>query len=243
MKIHKKRLNLVGPIGRGLRRSLVLGLLMASFWTSGASWASKSRDLPDPGQEQRQTQDQGQTQEQLQGQTQGQDTTVITSATAGIEAGAVNVTNVREAQGDYEVKFRNNPNVYTNPPAPTIPCYKTGGAGASGGGLGISLGGGKVDEECVKRENIRLGDAIGMTTQARFAWCNLDNNLAIFESVGECLTANTSAVSPEYQLLLHEKNRIERELRETQTVIAARCAKAEQSNERLEEAWLECIAK
>lgn len=241
MKIHKKWLNLVGPIGSARPRSLVLGLLTASFWASGASWATDPHHDDQDAQEQQQAQDQNQGQDQLQ--SQGQETTVMTSATAGIQAGAVSVTNTREAQGDYEIKFRNNPNVYTNPPAPTIPCYKTGGLGGSGGGLGISLGGGKVDLECVKRENIRLGHAIGMTTQARFAWCNLENNLQVFDSVSECLSADTSVVSPEYQLLLREKERIERELRQKNTLLLKRCTQAEAGGERLEAELLECLEK
>ena len=64
---------------------------------------------------------------------------VETGNTPAIASGAVQVTNVNEAQGDYEVKFRNNPNVYTNPPSPTIPCYKTGGVGGSGGGVGLTM--------------------------------------------------------------------------------------------------------
>ena len=219
-----------------MKKIITLALILAA----SSTWATGNDHDDRDDQDQQQQQDQGQSQEQLQGQEQLQETIVTTNTSANIEAGAVTINQNREAQGDYEVKFRNNPNVYTNAPAPTIPCYKTGGFGGSGGGVGLSLGGGKVDETCVRREEIRLGFAIGMTTQARFAWCNLENNRALFSSIDECLSADTSVVSSEYQLLLKEKDRLERELRDTQTVLARRCAVAEEGLERAEEAWLEC---
>jgi len=95
----------------------------------------------------------------------------------------------------------------------------------------------------VKREEIRIGFAIGMIVQARFAWCNLENNLELFSSVSECLSADTSKVSPEYHLLLQEKERIERELRKVRELVISRCAAAEERGDRLEASWLECLAK
>lgn len=226
-----------------MKKIITLALILAasSVWATG-------NDHDDPDQQQEQSQDQTQTTiVNIGGGVDGQAAGPLATAAGGtssatVAEGAVQVNNVREAQGDYEVKFRNNPNVYTNAPAPTISCYKTGGGGASGGGVGLSFGGGKIDPYCVKREEIRLGFAIGMTVQARFAWCNLENNVELFMSIAECLSADTSVVSGEYQLLLKEKERLERELRETQTVIANRCAQAEEGQERAEEAWLECQA-
>lgn len=238
MKTFKNWLTFVDTRARGRSTSLVLGLLTASFLLPGLSWAGDDyREPPEPGQEQSQHQGQG----QAQGQHQGQETTVITEAS--IAEGAVQVNNVREAQGDYKVDFRNNPNVYAPAIQPTIPCYKTGGGGASGGGIGVSFGGGKIDSNCVEREEIRLGHALGHPEIALFRFCNLENNVAIFGSVQACLVYDSRPASSEYSLLLTEKNRLERELRETHELMVQRCAAAEERGDRIEEDWLECLAK
>jgi len=210
--------------------TLTLILIASPAWSTGGG-------DPDPNQEQHQGQEQG----QEQGQHQGQETTVITEAS--IAEGAVTINQNREAQGDYEVKFRNNPNVYSPAIQPTISCYKTGGGGASGGGVGLSFGGGKIDSACVEREEIRLGHLLGHEEVALFRYCNLENNVAAFGSALACITYDSSPASSEYQLLLTEKNRLERELRETHELMVSRCQAAEEAGERTEEAWLECLAK
>lgn len=216
-----------------------IGLLLLA----GLAFGSGGNDDDSDGQSQ--GQDQYQDQHQGQAQGQQQETTVTTAGGAG-----GNATINHEAQGDYKVEFRNNPNVYTNPPMPTVPCYKTGGFGASGGGLGLSLGGGKIDPYCTEREEIRLGHAIGMEFAATWRWCNMENNVRVFGSPEQCLQANTTKLSPEYHLLLTEKERLEKELRETQTVLMARCAAAEEqaaefkeSGDRAHDAWLACQRK
>ena len=238
MKTFKNWLTFVDTRARGRSTSLVLGLLTASFLLPGLSWAGDDyREPPEPGQEQSQHQGQG----QAQGQHQGQETTVITEAS--IAEGAVTINQNREAQGDWEIRFRNNPNVYAPAIQPTISCYKTGGGGASGGGVGLSFGGGKIDSACVEREEIRLGHLLGHEEVALFRFCSLANNVAAFGSVGACVTYDSSPASAEYQLLMIEKNRLERELRETHELMVARCQAAEEAGARTEEAWLECLAK
>lgn len=234
MKTLNKWLTFVDALAWARSRSALLGLLTASLMLSGPVWADDDyREPPEPGQEQ--------SQGQQQGQHQGQETTVITEAS--IAEGAVTINQNREAQGDFEVKFRNNPNVYAPAIQPTISCYKTGGGGASGGGVGLSFGGGKIDEACVEREEIRLGHLLGHEEVALFRFCSLANNVIAFGSAEACVTYDSSPVSAEYQLLMIEKNRLERELRETHELMLSRCKAAEEAGERTEEAWLECLAK
>ncbi len=223
------------------KHNLWVGILLLA---GGAAFATGGGDDDD------QSQQQGQEQYQGQEQGQSQETNVAVTIGGGTDAegnamplSTSSLTLNQEAQGDYKVDFRNNPNVYTNPPMPTVPCYKTGGFGASGGGVGLSLGGGKIDPYCTEREEIRLGHAIGMEFASTWRWCNLENNVRVFGSADQCLSANTARVSPEYHLLLTEKERLERELKETQTVLAARCMAAEERGDRAEEAWLACQNK
>lgn len=208
-----------------------------SIWAIGLLLMAGLAFATGGGDDDDQSQSQGQEQDQHQGQAQGQQQETVVTV-----AGATASVN-HEAQGDYKVDFRNNPNVYTNPPMPTVPCYKTGGFGASGGGVGLSLGGGKIDPYCTEREEIRLGHAIGMEFASTWRWCNLENNVRVFGSAEACLSASTAKLSPEYHLLMTEKERLERELRETKTIMAARCAAAEEAGDRAEEAWLACQNK
>lgn len=232
-----------------------LGLLLLAFLVAGGNAsASGGGDDDDQSQGQSQGQDQGQAQGQEQ-QTEvnvniGGGTDASGNSVPLATAAGGSVTLNQEAQGDYKVDFRNNPNVYTNPPMPTVPCYKTGGFGASGAGVGLSLGGGKIDPYCTMREEIRLGHAIGLGFQATWMWCNMENVVEIFGDATQCLQAATSKLSPEYHLLLTEKERIERELRETQSILLQRCVAAEEqaaefkeSGDRAHDAWLACQRK
>jgi len=210
-----------------MKKIITLALILAA----SSTWAT---DRDDPNQEQHQGQ--GQHQDQLQ----TQETIVTTSAE--VAAGAVQISNVREAQGDYEVRFDQNPNVYAPSINATVNCYKTGGGGASAAGVGLSFGGGKIDPYCVEREEIRLAHEIGMRFQAAWRWCNMENNVRVFGTPTDCLTANTSELSGSYQAILRDRNVLRERLAETERVLLQRCQEAEESTERATEAWLECQA-
>lgn len=214
-----------------MKKIITLALILAA----SSTWAT-GREDPDPTQEQRQHQDQGQDQDQTQGQTQE---TIVTTE-ASIAEGAIQINQNREAQGDYKVDFRNNPNVYAPAIQPTVNCYKTGGGGASGGGVGLSFGGGKIDPYCVEREEIRLAHEIGMKFQAAWRWCNLENNIEIFGTPTDCLTANTSPLSGSYEAILRDRNTLRERLEETERLLLRRCEIAEEAGDRANEAWLEC---
>ena len=230
----KKRLNMVEARVKGRSRSAARGALVASFCLLGTAWGSDDEPRGDPGPQ--------------------IDVSADAYADAQAEASStsssdnqVTINQNREAQGDYKIDFRNNPNVYSVPPGPTISCYKTGGGGASGGGVGLSFGGGKVAPACIEREEIRGAHVMGFAGVAAFRFCNLENNIAAFGSADECLgyeaRARGEPTAGEFQLLLERTERIERELRETHELLVERCRRAEERGERIEDAWLECLEK
>lgn len=221
--------------------TLALVLAMSSAWATG-------RDNDD--QEQQQDQDQTQGQEQIVdvdiqigGGGEGGAGTLASGGSASAQGGqGGNVEINTPAQGDYEVRFNQNPNVRPPSIQPTVNCYKTGGGGASGGGIGLSFGGGKIDPYCVEREEIRLAHEIGMRFQAAWRWCNMENNVRIFGTATDCLTANTSELSGQYHAILRERNQLRDRLAETERVLLQRCQEAEEATDRATDAWLECQA-
>ncbi len=234
----EKRLNAVDTRARGRARSAGYGALVASLLAISPAWASERPDPPQADARAYATADAI--------AEASSDATADSSATSSSD-NEVTINQNRESQGDYKVDFRNNPNVYSVPPGPTIPCYKTGGGGASGGGVGLSFGGGKVDPTCVEREEIRLAHVIGFAGVAAFRFCNLENNIAAFGSAEQCLRyegqTRGEPTSGEFQLLLERTERIERELREKTELIVQRCQQVEERGDQLEGELLECLAK
>ena len=216
-----------------MKKIITLALILAA----SSAWATNR------GSDQEQEQGQHQDQDQAQGQDQLQTQETIVTTEASIAEGAITLNQNREAQGDYKVDFRNNPNVYAPAIQPTVNCYKTGGGGASGGGVGLSFGGGKIDPYCVEREEIRLAHEIGMTFQAAWRWCNLENNLNVFGTAQDCLQANTSPLSQSYEMLLRDRETLRERLEETERTLLMRCQAAEEAGDRIEDELMECLGK
>ena len=91
------------------------------------------------------------------------------SASAAPSTSSVNISTPanRTLHQSGEVTFRNTPDVFSAPPAPTAPCIVTYGAGGSGPGLGLSLSGGIRDDRCSALEIRRLaGDNATLAAKA-----------------------------------------------------------------------------
>lgn len=91
-----------------------------------------------------------------------------------------------------KVKIENVPNAIAPDIYPTVSCFKPVISGAfSFAGFGASGGGGVIDEDCVKREYIRLAHAMGLLNRAAFMWCQQPAVWEDFGTVSDCLTFGT----------------------------------------------------
>ena len=131
------------------------------------------------------------------------------SASASGEGGSVgNITISSRGRS----KIRNTPNAYAPSIQPSASCFKPGSGAASAPGIGLSIGGGKIDESCVRRELIRMGFQMGLVDQSNLLWCTEVMNLKterrwwfgrkkalnVFESMEDCLQAAPDVVPPAY---------------------------------------------
>lgn len=79
--------------------------------------------------------------------------------------------------------YRNAPNAYAPPVSPTVSCFKGASGSASAPGFGFSIGAGKIDKGCVRRELIRLAPE----SHKLYLFCNEPTILAMFEDFQTCL--------------------------------------------------------
>ncbi len=86
-----------------------------------------------------------------------------------------------------EIKIKNTPTAIASDIFPTVPCFKGAAAAGSVPGFGISIGGGRVDKDCVKREYIRLAYAMGLLDRATFLWCKQPAVWQDFGTIQDCL--------------------------------------------------------
>lgn len=108
--------------------------------------------------------------------------------TAGTQsAGGNSIVSINEAERPDDIKIRNTPGVVAPDVFPTVSCFKGTSFGLAVPGAGGSFGGGKIDEECTKREEIRIAGQLGWAKLALFRWCGLPNNVEEFGSREACL--------------------------------------------------------
>jgi len=131
--------------------------------------AATNRDDP----KQQQEQDQKQYQKQDQDQYQGQEQSLI---------GGDNSITLNEAKRPDDITIRNTPSVYAPPASPTSPCRIGGSGGASGAGIGFSLGGSKMDWECNTRETADAFARMGMPALGLMMLCRTE---AITKELGK----------------------------------------------------------
>jgi len=115
-------------------------------------------------------------------------TTGPSSAVVG-DVGSTSVSNQLDVNlsNPNKLKIKNVPSMVAPDIYPTVSCFRGGSGSAAGAGWGFSLGGGKIDEDCVEREEIRLAHAMGLQARALYRWCRLPNNVEAFGSVIECM--------------------------------------------------------
>jgi hypothetical protein len=112
-------------------------------------------------------------------------------------------------------KIENTPDVLPPPVYPTVPCFKGGSFGGSIPGVGLSIGGGKIDPGCERREMIRLASQMGSDGRALFLWCSDEKIVEVFGSVEECLgfpesgNSGSTAVVPTTEAVAYCEKRSE----------------------------------
>jgi len=87
---------------------------------------------------------------------------------------------------------RNTPNPDAPTVYPTVPCFRGQSGSAVAPGFGISIGRGKIDEGCVRRELIRLAPE----THKLFLFCNEPTVLSLFSDLQTCLDHNQPSTPP-----------------------------------------------
>lgn len=106
-----------------------------------------------------------------------------------------------------KIKIENVPSMIAPDIYPTVSCFRPIVSGAlSWAGFGASGGGGKIDEDCVKREYIRLAHAMGALDRALYMWCQQPT---VWEDFGagptDCLLFGSEPVTdPGQEHLTHD---------------------------------------
>ena len=163
-------------------------------------------------------------------------------ATGGGEAGATSsgagnsIVTINEAKRPDDIKIRNVPSISAPDVFPTVSCFKGTSFSLGVPGAGGSFGGGKIDEDCVKREYIRLAFVMGAIDRAIWMWCKQPAVYEDFGGVEDCLLFEAVqsdvpvAASPTYT----EDYVTERELEVADAEIMTVVAKVDQRLEGIE---------
>jgi hypothetical protein len=101
--------------------------------------------------------------------------------------GSSSLVTINEAPNPDKIKIKNTPTAIAPDIYPTVSCFKTGSFAFSVPGFGGSAGAGKIDQDCVKREYIRLAYAMGLLDRATFMWCKQPSVWEDFGSEEACL--------------------------------------------------------
>ena len=131
------------------------------------------------------------TQDQSQSQTQTQSQSV-SSLSEGSLAAAANgdQTVVITEENPDDLTIRNTASAMPPSVYPSGPCMGGVSGGVGLAGFNIAGGGSKVDEDCTRREYIRLMSGMGYHSHALFMLCNSPMVLETFGSTNRCLGYN-----------------------------------------------------
>lgn len=94
--------------------------------------------------------------------------------------------------------IRNTPAAIAPDIYPSVSCFRPSSAAGSAPGISLSVGGGRIDRSCVRRETIRIGHAIGLVEQAQAMWCAEAVKMEAFDSVEACLDQSPPSAPPAY---------------------------------------------
>lgn len=98
-----------------------------------------------------------------------------------------NTLTVNEAQQPDKITIKNTPTAIAPDIMPTVSCFRAASAAIAVPGFGASGAAGKIDQDCVKREYIRLAYAMGARARALWMWCQQPAVWTDFGSREECL--------------------------------------------------------
>jgi hypothetical protein len=249
MKYLKIWLTSVDTRARGRSTSLALGLLIASFWTPGASWAGDHppRDEPDP-QAAAEARAHAGAQADANAQAEGG------NAQADAQGGQAASSSSADGSNNSTTQTSNESNFFAL--ATTFPqvsgCFKGRQGGAAGSGTGIWFGGHGLDLNCFMTTIAEAEPDIEVAARLKCASKAFRNAIAFEVKKSSerqlfCVNYMTekhrnelSALRERAEYLLEERDRIEHELTERNTLLQRQCA---EQIDRSEEAWLECLAK
>lgn len=143
------------------------------------------------------------------------DSTAISSAESTSEASAqvtVNITpdnsvssqaaptsntlTVNEAQQPDKITIKNTPTAIAPDIMPTVSCFRAASGSIAVPGFGASGAAGKIDQDCVKREYIRLAYAMGAHARALWMWCQQPAVWTDFGSREACLQFEAQEIEP-----------------------------------------------
>ncbi len=110
--------------------------------------------------------------------------------------GGNSIVSINEAKRPDDITIRNTPSMVAPDIFPTVSCFKGTSFAIGVPGAGGSFGGGKIDPECTRREEIRLAAQIGLAAQALFRWCGLENNVLEFGSREGCMSYGAPVSAP-----------------------------------------------
>lgn len=256
MKSLKNWLTFVGA-GRSTRsRSSLLGLLTASILLTGPVWATNRTPEPDPGAQADASADASAHAGAAAGASSESNITVnIDNGGGSADAQAVDGPTLNSTQEGDTVSTSTNNESNFFALSTTFPqvngCFKGKQGGAAGSGTGIWFGGHGLDLNCFLTMLAESEPDIEVQARLKCGAKAYRNAIAFQEPKKDrqlyCVNYMTQkhrnelqALRERAEFLLMEKERIEHELIERNTILARQCA---DQLERSEEAWLECLAK
>lgn len=250
MKYLRKWLDHVDPRARGRTFAALLALLTASWLAISPAWASDYPPEPEPAPPGAQAEADARAHAGAEADAQAEGG----SAQADAQGGQAASSSSADGSNNSTTSTRNDNDFFAL--ATTFPqvsgCFKGRQGGAAGGGNGIWIGGHGLDLNCFLTSIAEAEPDIEVAARLKCGSKAFRNAIS-FEVKKKadrqlhCVNYMTlkhrnelSALRERAEFLLQERERIEHELTERNTLLSRQCA---EQIDRSEEAWLECLAK